>query len=98
MPFSSVAPLQTTWTVEFALQPAAWLGLEAVSPVGGLTSWPSARATFRLPPVLTAPEYAGVLSTLRRSVFLSSSGVRVGRCESTRAAAPATGGEAMEVP
>ena len=56
MPFSSVAPPQTIWTVELPLQPAAWLGLDAVRPVGGLTSWPSARATFRRPPVLTAPE------------------------------------------
>ena len=34
MPFSSVAPLQTIWTVELPLQPAAWLGLDAVRPVG----------------------------------------------------------------
>ena len=54
MPFSSVAaPGDLDRRV--GAPAAAWLGLEAVRPVGGSTSWLSARATFSLPPVLTAP-------------------------------------------
>src|SRR5215210_3422449 len=97
MPLASVAPPQLRVTVDLFVQtPGGCVELDAVRPAGGTTSWPSARATFSLPPVATASP--GTASALSRTAFRSSAAFSAGRSARTSAAAPATCGAAIDVP
>jgi hypothetical protein len=58
----------------------------------------SARATFKRPFDATTPVHCGSTSTLFMSVAFRESALRLGSCAERSAAAPATIGEAIEVP
>src|SRR5918912_936862 len=99
MPDGSAAPPQDAETVlpfDHALK--AGLELCAVRPTGAATSCESARRTLSLAPVARRPVSEGLASAERRSERRSSAVLKLGLSASTSAAAPATCGEAIDVP
>ena len=70
--------------------------------VGGVGSGPltavTAESAFRRPPVTDSPANAGFTSTEVRSACRSSHAVASGLAASANAAAPATCGDAIDVP
>src|SRR5687767_2307874 len=75
-------------------------GLAVIVVSGGVTSSATSidRSTLSRPPVETRLANAAFLSTPLRSAFLSFATVRLGAAARIRAAAPATCGDAMDVP
>lgn len=95
---SSAVPVKVRFAPDTTAVPLAGLVIDTVG--GLLVGVAATKALFTLstPPVRVMPFNAGVVRTVERRPSLTCSYVQVGLYDQRRAAAPATCGEAIEVP